>query len=73
MVVYDIADRRIRLRQAGGDQFEFLVVDDAAEPTLRLCCQPRWADGGRPANAEFRVYLARIAAQGLAREAHLLR
>ena len=69
MVVYDIADDRIRLRQAGGDQFEFAIVDRAEPPTLRLCGRPRWAAGGQPANAEFRVYLARMAAQSLARDA----
>ncbi len=72
MVVFDIADRRIRLRQAGGDQFEFEVVRGAHHAGLRLCAPPCWAGGNAPANAEIRVYLARAAAKGIAMDAGLL-
>lgn len=72
MVVFDIADRRIRLRQATGDQFEFEVVRGARRADLRLCAPPAWAAGGRPANAEFRVYMAQAAAKGIAQEAGLM-
>lgn len=72
MVVYDIKDRSIRLRQASGDQFEFTLVPTVDPPALRLSCPPCWSAGETPGDAEFRVYLARAAAQRIAREAGLI-
>lgn len=72
MVVFDIADGRIRLRQAGGDQFEFEVVRGGHPPGLRLSAPPCWAGGRPPANADLKVYLARAAAKGIAADAGLL-
>ncbi len=68
MIVYDIRGKFIRLRQASGDQFEFTLVSTVEPPALRLSCPPRWSDGSTPGDAETRIYLARAAAQLIARD-----
>ena len=72
MIAYSIRNGRIRIRPTIGGQFEFEVVQASGRPMLRMACPPRWADGATPTNAEFRIYLARAAAQGIAQEAGLL-
>ncbi len=72
MIVYDIRDRHIRLRQTTGDQFEFAVVADVEPLALRLSCPPRWAAGSQPADAEVRVYLAHAAARGIAHDTGMI-